>query len=240
MLALSIIIDLSSFRLYIAVLSCLVKLLNLLEGISISNNLSSKQLRCVLITASLLLRLKVDLGLNLSWENGLSSYAKWHINIRFLPCSSSSYFNFAWSILLAVGTSLSPFDKRDFSAEDTFLLERFITFLPTNLHSGLFPLKVATFSLSTFIRYLANFTERRFLCTSYFILFCILLTNSVMVFWEAWKNSPYSFLELLDSFKLRRLWILSKSSHRNSQKDVKLIFNSKRGKCSVNLANLTS
>ena len=174
MSALSIIIDLSSFRLYISVLSCLVKLLNLLEGISISNNLSSKQLRCVLITASLLLRLKVDLGLNLSWENGLSSYAKWHINIRFLPWSSSSYFNFAWSILLAVGTSLSPFDKRDFSAEDTFLLERFITFLPTNLHSSLFPLQVATFSLSLgTLPTLLNGDFSVLLLISFYFVYCL-------------------------------------------------------------------
>ena len=35
---------------------------------------------------------------------------------------------------------------------------------------------------------------------------------------------------------MRRVWILSKSWHRDSQKDVKSTLNSKWGKCSLNLA----
>ena len=111
-----------------APLSSLVRFLNLSEGISISTNLYSKQLiiQCVWIIAFLFLGLKVYLGLNLSWENSLSSYLKYHINLSFQPYSSSSLFNFAWSILFAVGTSLSLFDKRKIWAEERFFLKRFM------------------------------------------------------------------------------------------------------------------
>ena len=59
----------SSFKLYKASRSSFVKLLNLLEGISVSSNLSSKQLRYVSMTTSLFLGLKEELGLNLSPAN---------------------------------------------------------------------------------------------------------------------------------------------------------------------------
>ena len=124
------------------------------------------------------LGLKVDSGLNVSWKNGLSSYIKCHINLSFLPYSSSFLFNFASSILFAVGTNLSPFDKREISGEERFLLEKFTKFSLTNLLSIQFPLKVATlsFSLDTFPALL----DREFsalLLISFSALFCTLFSN---------------------------------------------------------------
>ena len=57
----------SSLELYDALRSSLVRLLNLSEEISKSNNLSSRKLRSVSIIVSLFLGLNVDLGLNLSY-----------------------------------------------------------------------------------------------------------------------------------------------------------------------------
>ena len=108
-----------------------------------SNNLSSRLLRYVSMTVSLFLGLNVDLGLNFSYENGFSSFLKCHISRSFLPYSSNSVFNFALSILLAVGTNFRPLDKREISASERFLLERLITLLLTNLSSNLTPLYVA-------------------------------------------------------------------------------------------------
>ena len=128
-------IDLSSFRLFIVFLSSLVRLLNLLERISIFSNISLKQLRYASKTPSLFLRLKTDFRLNLSWENGLSSFLKCYINLSFRACSSSSFSNFVLLILFVVGTNLNPFDKRQVAAEERILPQRFITFLLTNLTS---------------------------------------------------------------------------------------------------------
>ena len=132
----------SSLKLYSALRSFLVRLLNLLEEMSISNNLSSRLLRYDSITVSLFLRLNVDLGLNFSYGNGFSSFLKCHISWSFLPCSSNSVFNFTLSILLAIGTNFKPLDKREISASERFLLERLMTLLLTNLPSNLSPLYV--------------------------------------------------------------------------------------------------
>ena len=78
--ALSIMIVKSSLKLYNASRSFLVELLYLLEGISMSNNLSE----------SLFLGLKGDLGLNLSVQKVRSSFLKYHIRRDLLPCSSNS------------------------------------------------------------------------------------------------------------------------------------------------------
>ena len=51
----------TEMQLYNALRSSLVRLLNLLKEISMSNNLSSRQIRCVSITVSLFLGLNVDL-----------------------------------------------------------------------------------------------------------------------------------------------------------------------------------
>ena len=98
-----------------------------------SSNLSSKQLRYVSMITSLFLGLKEDLGLNLSATKDGSSFLKCHITRIFLPYSSNSVFNFARSILLAVGTNFKPLGNNEISGATTFLLERFITFLLTNL-----------------------------------------------------------------------------------------------------------
>ena len=95
------------------------------------------------MTVSLFLGLNVDLGLNFLYENGFSSFLKYHISRSFLPYSSNSVFNFALSILLAVGTNFRPLDKREISSSKRFLLERLITLLLTNLPSNLSPLYVA-------------------------------------------------------------------------------------------------
>ena len=90
--------------------------------------------------ASLFLGLKEDLGLNLSATKDRSSFLKCHISRSFLPYSSNSVFNFARSILLAVGANFKPLDSNEISEAERFLLERFITFLLTNLPSNLTPI----------------------------------------------------------------------------------------------------
>ena len=132
----------SSLKLYNALRSSLVRLLNLLEEISMSNNLSSRLLRYVSITVSLFLALNIDLGLNFSYGNSFSSFLKCHISRSFLPYSSNSVFKFARPILLAVGTNFRPFDKRQISSSERVLLERLIALLLTNLPSNLSPLYV--------------------------------------------------------------------------------------------------
>ena len=82
----------------------------------------------------LFLGLKEDLGLNLSAANDHSSFLKCDISCSFLPYFSNSVFNFARSILLAVGTNFRPLDSNEISEAGRFLLERFITFLLTNLY----------------------------------------------------------------------------------------------------------
>ena len=114
-----------------------MRLFNLLEGISISSNISSKQLKFVSIVTSLFLGLKESLVLNQSVTRDCSSFLKRHISLSFLPYSSISVFNFTWSILLAVGIN---FKLLFISEAERFLLERFITFLITNLHSNLNPI----------------------------------------------------------------------------------------------------
>ena len=141
----------SSFKLYKASRSSFVRLLNLLEWISISSNLSSKELRYVSVMTSLLFGLKEDLSLNLSVTKYRSSFLKCHISRSFLPYSSNSVFNFAWSILLAVGTNFKHLDSNGISEAERFLLERFITFLLTNLPSNLSPIcETMLFSFKTF------------------------------------------------------------------------------------------
>ena len=118
----------SSFKLNKACCSSFLRLLNLLERISISSDLSSKQLRYASMMTSLFLGLKEDLGLNLSAANDHSSFLKCHIGPSFLPCSCNSVYNFAWSILLAVGTNFNPLDSNEISEAERFLFERFTTF----------------------------------------------------------------------------------------------------------------
>ena len=83
----------------------LKRLLNLLEGVSMSSDLSFKQLRYASMMTSLFLGLKEDLSLNLSAANDPSSFLKSHISCSFLLFSSNSVFNFARPILLAVGVN---------------------------------------------------------------------------------------------------------------------------------------
>ena len=106
----------SSLKMYSALRSSLVRLLNILEEILMSNNLSSRLLRYVSITLSLLFVVNADLDLN--------SHLKCHISRIFLSYSSNSVFNFALSILLAVGINFSHLDKREISASERFHLER--------------------------------------------------------------------------------------------------------------------
>ena len=113
----------SSLKLYNALRSSLVRLLNLLEKISMSNNLSSRHLRNVSITGSLFLGLNVDLDLNFGYGNGLSSFLKCHVSRSFLPYSCNSVFNFSLSIFLAVGTNFRLLDKRKILASERFLLK---------------------------------------------------------------------------------------------------------------------
>ena len=107
------------------------------------NNTFSRLLRYVSITVSLFLGLNVDLGLNFSYGNGFASFLKCHISPGFLPYSSNSIFNFALSILLAVGANFKTLDTREISASERFLLERLITLLLNNLPSNLSPLYFA-------------------------------------------------------------------------------------------------
>ena len=134
----------SPLKLYNQLISFLVRLLNLLEDIPALNNLSSLLLRYVSITVSLSLELNVDLGLNFSYGNGFSSFLSIsQISWIFLQYSSNSVFNFALSILLAIGTNFRPLGKREISASERFFLERLITLLQTNLPSNLSPFYVA-------------------------------------------------------------------------------------------------
>ena len=132
----------STLKFYSVLCSLLVRLLNLLEEISMSNNLSSRLLKYVSVTLSLFLGLNVDLGLNFSYKNDFSSFLKCHINRSFFPYSSNSVFNFVLSILLTPGTNFRPLGKREISASERFLLERSITLVLTDLTSNLSPLHV--------------------------------------------------------------------------------------------------
>ena len=89
---------------------------------------------------SLFLELKEDLRLNLSAIKDYSAFLKCHKRRSFLPYSSNSVFNFARSILLAVGPNFKPLYSNEISDVERFLLERFITFLLTNLPSSLIPI----------------------------------------------------------------------------------------------------
>ena len=111
------------------------KIVESLRRIPIFSNMSLKQLRHASKTPSSFLRLKTDFRLNLSRENGLSSFLKCYINLSFRACSSSSFSNFVLLILFVVGTNLNPFDKREVAAEERTLPQRFVTFLLTNLTS---------------------------------------------------------------------------------------------------------
>ena len=130
----------SSFKLYKASRSSFVGLLNPLEGISVSSNLSSKQLRYVSMMTSLFLALKEDLGLNLSAANYRSSFLKCSISPSFLPYPCNSVINFARSILLAVGTKSKPLDSNEILEAERFLLKRFTTFLLTRVPSNITPI----------------------------------------------------------------------------------------------------
>ena len=110
-----------------------------------SSNLSSKQLRYVSMITSLFLGLKKDLGLNPSATKDGSSFLKCHITRIFLPYSSNSVFNFARLIFLAVGTNFKPSGSNEISGAATFLLERFTTFLLTNLSYKFTPICEAMF-----------------------------------------------------------------------------------------------
>ena len=115
-----------------------------------SSNLSSKQLRYVSMIAFLFFGLKEDLGLNLSAENDHSLFLKCHISCSFPLYSSNSVFSFTQSNLLAVGTNFKPLDSNKMSEAQRFLLERFITFLLTNLPSNLTPIcEAMLFSFKT-------------------------------------------------------------------------------------------
>ena len=92
-----------------------VTLLNLLEGISMSSNLSSKQLRYVSIMTSLFLELKEDFGLITSFTKDFSLFLKFHISHSFFQYSSNSVLSFGWSISLAVGTNFKPLDNNEIS-----------------------------------------------------------------------------------------------------------------------------
>ena len=89
---------------------------------------------------SLFLGLKEHLGLNLLAANDSSSFLKCHISCSFFPYSSNSVFNFARSILLAVGTNFKPLDSNEISEAERFLLEKFIAFLLTNFPFNLTPI----------------------------------------------------------------------------------------------------
>ena len=104
-----------------------------------SINLSFKRLRYVSLMTSLFLGLKEDLGLNRSSANDRSSFLKCHKICNFLLFSPNSLFNFARSILLAVGANLKPLDSNEISEVERLLLQRFITFLLRNLPSNLTP-----------------------------------------------------------------------------------------------------
>ena len=116
-------------------------------------------------------------------------------------------------------------------AEGRFLLERFMTLLLPNLPSGLFPLNVAKFSLSSGTLTTLVYGEfSALLLVLFFALFCILFTNFVKLFRGAWKNSWDSFLELFHSFRVRKVCILSKSCYRDPQKGYKNYFKFKMTK----------
>ena len=89
---------------------------------------------------SLFLGIKEDLGLDLSAANNRSSFLKCHISRSFLPYFSNYLFNFARSILLAIGTNFKPLGSNEISEAERFVLEIFITFLLTNLPHNLTPI----------------------------------------------------------------------------------------------------
>ena len=114
-------------------------LLNLLKERSMSNNISSRELRFVSITVSLFLWLNV----NFSNGDGFSSLLKCYISRGLLPYSSNCAFYFPLFILLAVRTNVRSFDKWKISLPETFLNERLMALLLTNLPSNLSPFNVA-------------------------------------------------------------------------------------------------
>ena len=67
--------------------------------------------------ASLILRLKEDLGLHLSDAKACSSFPKCHIRWSSLLYSSKSLFNFDRSISLAESTIFKPLDNKEFQVE---------------------------------------------------------------------------------------------------------------------------
>ena len=85
------------------------------------------------MTASLLCGFKQGFGLNLSRSNLFSSFPKCHFNRNILPSASNSVLSVALSIVLEVGTKLSPFDNKDIPESARFLLDKFATFLLTKL-----------------------------------------------------------------------------------------------------------
>ena len=117
----------SSFKLYKASRCSFVRLLNLLEGISMSSGLSSKQLRYVSMMTFLYL------GLNLSAAKDCPSFMKCYISRSFLLYSSNSVCNVARSISVAVGRNFKPLDSHEILEAERFPLERFITFLLIHL-----------------------------------------------------------------------------------------------------------
>ena len=82
---------------------------------------------------SLFVGSKEGLALNVEAANDLSSFLKCHTSRSFLLYSFNSAFDFAQSILLAVCTNFKPLDSNEISEAERFLLERFMTFLPSNL-----------------------------------------------------------------------------------------------------------
>ena len=97
-------------------------LIIILEGISMSINLSSGQLSKVSMMGSLFLGLKEDWGLDLSVQKVLSSFLNCHNRQSFRQHFSNSLFNIAQSTLLAEGTNFSTLDNREILDRDRFLL----------------------------------------------------------------------------------------------------------------------
>ena len=137
----------SFFKEYKASLSSLLSLLNLSLGLSISRSFSSKELRYVSIITSLFFGLNVDFGLNvLVQSNVLSSFRKCYFNLSFLPKASNSCLSLALSILLGVGTNLSPFERSEISDFVSCLCNKLITLFPKNFPSSLLSFNLALLS----------------------------------------------------------------------------------------------
>ena len=91
--------------------------------------------------------LNVDFGLNfLLQSNILSSFRKCYINLSFLPKTSNSCLSLALSILLGVGTNLSPFERSEISDFVSRLCDKLRTFLLTNFPSCLLSFNLALLS----------------------------------------------------------------------------------------------